>query len=149
MARLYGSTMNAILRVLLLGMIATSVGCTTVGLRAIPFTVASQSFENGDSLIVEQVLSSSPELRLGDKVVIRGRYRLDSRPMAVLGLHITTTEQIGPTPVSPKQRMEVASGTGTFELEHEIAYPGSLHVSFYGHPYGSSFGGVYFGRIQP
>jgi hypothetical protein len=43
----------------------------------------------------------------------------------------------------------IAAGTGTFELEHVVAADGSLHVSFYPNPRGSSFGGVYFASAAP
>ena len=138
------------LSVLLAGIcFATLVGYAAVGLREIQFKITSQQFEAGDSIVVEQVIATSPELKIGDKVMVRGRYSLRSRQQAALGFFLTTEGLSEPTPVSPKQKKEIAAGTGTFELEHVVPADGALHVSFYPSPNGSSFGGVYFGPVAP
>lgn len=125
------------------------VACATTGLREIRFRITSEQFEAGDSIVVQQIVASSPQLKIGDTVVVRGQYRLQSRPQAALGFFLTTKGPSGPTPVSPKQRLEISAGTGSFELEHVVPADGFLHVSFYGRPSGSSFGGVYFGPAAP
>jgi hypothetical protein len=138
------------LSVLLLGIcFSASVGYAASALRDIHFNVTSQQFEVGDSIVVEQVIATSPELKVGDTVLVRGRYSLQSRPEASLGFFLTTKGPSGPTMVSPKQKKAIAAGTGTFELEHVVSSDGALHVSFYPRPNGSSFGGVYFGRATP
>lgn len=84
-------------------------------------------------------------MKIGDTVVVRGRYHLASRPKAKLGLFVTTAVPSPATPISPKQETDIAAGDGTFELEHVVSADGRLHVSFYEAPDGRSFGGVYFG----
>jgi hypothetical protein len=128
---------------------AALVGYAATGLREIAFKITNQQFEAGDSIVVEQVMATSPELKIGDTVVVRGRYSLQSRPQAALGFFLSTKGPSGPTPISPKQKKEIAAGTGTFELEHVVPADGSLHVSFYPVPNGSSFGGVYFEAATP
>ena len=69
------------LSVLLSGIcFAALVGYAAPGLREIPFKITSQQFEAGDSIVVEQVVAASPELKIGDTVLVRGRYSLRSRP---------------------------------------------------------------------
>jgi hypothetical protein len=118
-------------------------------LSAIPFQVTSQRFESGDSIVIQEVLASSPQLKIGDTVAVRGKYHLQSRSKAALGFFLTTKGPSAPTPISPKQMSEIDTVDGTFELEHVVPSDGSLHVSFYGRPSGSSFGGVYFGPPTP
>jgi hypothetical protein len=129
--------------------LAALVSFAATGLREIQFKIMSQQFEAGDSIVVEQVLATSPELKIGDTVLVRGRYSLQSRPQASLGFFLTTKEPSDPTPVSPKQKKGIAAGTGTFELEHVVSADGFLHVSFYDRPSGLSFGEVYFGPATP
>ena len=63
------------LSVLLSGIcFAALVGYAAPGLREIPFKITSQQFEAGDSIVVEQVVATSPELKIGDTVLVRGRY---------------------------------------------------------------------------
>lgn len=128
---------------------AALVGYAATDLREIHFKITSQQFDAGDSIVIEQVLATSPELKIGDTVLVRGRYTLQSRPRAALGFFLTTNGPSEPTPISPKQMQAIAAGTGTFELEHVVAADGSLHVSFYPSPRGSSFGGVYFASATP
>lgn len=124
----------------------TAVVCFAApALREVPFTITSQQFEPGDSLVIQQVVATSPHLKVGDTVVVRGRYRLESRSEAMLGFFLTTNGPSDPTPVSPQQRATIAAGEGTFELQHVVPAEGRLHVSFYGAPSGASFGEVYFG----
>ena len=122
--------------------------CATQGQRRVSFTATKEQFEPNDSIVIQEVLSTSGDLRMGDAVVVRGEYQLASRPEAALCLFITTRGPSGRTPVSAKQKVVVKAGSGTFELQHEIGYAGALHVSFYPLPSGSSFGGVYFGETK-
>jgi hypothetical protein len=114
-------------------------------LREVPFKIMSQQFEAGDSIVLQQILAASPSFKVGDNVVVRGRYRLASHSKAMLGFFLTTIGPSGATPISPKQRANILAGEGTFELELVVPSEGRLHVSFYGGPRGSSFGEVYFG----
>ena len=122
--------------------------CTTTHQRRVPLAVSSQRFMDGDSIVIHEVLSTSGDFRNGDKLVVRGEYQLASHPKAALCLFITTRGPSGGTPVSPRKKVEIVAGRGSFELQHEIQYAGALHVSFYPLPSGSSFGGVYFGETR-
>lgn len=93
--------------------------------------------------MIEQVLATSPDLAIGDQVVVRGRYELKSADEATLALYLTQTDAPSLEPDSPAQKMKVKKGSGEFRLVHEIRHPGALHVSFFGAS--RSFGGVYFG----
>ena len=79
---------------------AALVGYAATGLREIQFKITSQQFEAGDSIVVEQVIATSPELKIGDTVLVRGRYSLQSRSKASLGFFLTTKGRSDPTPVS-------------------------------------------------
>jgi hypothetical protein len=123
---------------------AALVGYAATNVREIQFKITKQQFEAGDSIVIEQVVATSPELKIGDTVLVRGRYSLQSRSQAALGFFLTAKGPSDPTRVPPNQKKEIAAGDGTFELEHVVLAVGSLHVSFYPRPNGSSFGGVYF-----
>ena len=108
------------------------------------FVLGQQGFRAGDSIVIEQVSSSSPNFGVGDRVVVRGRYVLGSQAEAMLGLSLTTRDPVR-TRISPRQRMPVSRGPGQFELEIDVQAVGSLHLSFSPMGGGSSFGNVYFG----
>jgi hypothetical protein len=136
--------------VLLLGLcVAALASYAASAMRDIPFTITSQQFEGRDSITIESVSATSPELKVGDTVVVRGRYHLETNLRAKLGFFLTTSGPSAPTPIAPKQQAQIVAGDGTFELEHVVSMAGRLHVSFYEVPRGSSFGGVYFGPAHP
>jgi len=107
----------------------------------------NSQFNSGDSIVIREVLPSTSHLKLGDTVVVRGQYTLQSQPKARLGLSITTSGPSRPTAVSPASQMMISAGSGAFELECTIQQSGSLHASFYEFPGGSSFGGIYFADV--
>lgn len=111
------------------------------------FRITSQQFETGDRIVIQEVLATSPTLKVGDTVIVRGEYRLESRSEAALGLFLTSKGPSGPTRTAPEQRAVIRAGAGSFELKHVVPAEGRLHVSFYPRPSGSSFGGVYLGPV--
>ena len=117
-------------------------------LSPIPFRVTSQKFKSGDRIVIREVLATSPRLKVGDTVIVRGEYHLESKSEAALGFFLTTNGPSGATRTAPEQRAVAHAGTGSFELKHVIPAEGRLHVSFYPRPSGSSFGGVYFGPVS-
>jgi hypothetical protein len=130
---------------MLVGLCLTAcVASASVELSVVSFVVAKQEFRAGDSIVIDQVLATSPKLEIGAKVVVRGHYLLASAPKASLGLFITHRAPAAADPSSPSQIAPVEKATGSFELSCEITYPGDLHVSFYPASHGESFGGVYF-----
>ena len=129
--------------------LASLLRSAPAGLASIPFSTSRAQFETGDSITILEVLASSPSLQTGDFVVVKGEYRLQSRENAVIAVNITANESVGPQPVLTTSRKQIAAGTGTFELECDIRYAGSLHVTFYAATSpGNSFGGVYFATAQ-
>jgi hypothetical protein len=113
-------------------------------LALVRFSYGETDFRRGDSIVIHEVLSTSRKPRLGDRIIVRGQYRLSSEPEASLALYITATSPGGARSRSlPGQRQNITAGTGEFELECELN-EGSPHVSFYPARGGSAFGGVYF-----
>lgn len=124
-------------------------GCVSANLSEVAFSPTRQQFADGDSIAIDQVRASSSRLAVGDTVVVNGRYVLQSRSEARLGLSLTTNGPSGWTPVQPDSNKTIGAGAGKFELRHKIHSPGSLHVTFYPVRSGSSFGGVYFASVGP
>jgi len=114
-------------------------------LSNVSFVFGQKKFKDGDAIIIQQVLATSPKFAVGDKVVVRGLYQLKSKEKATLALYLTQTGVDGREVVSPRQTMEVKEGSGPFELVYTVAHPGALHVTLYSIPDGKPFGGVYFG----
>ncbi len=133
------------LLLLFVGTVLLALAARAGELRTVAFEITSQRFEMGDLIIIDEVVASSPEWKVGDTIIVRGRYRLKSKSEGSLGFFLTTKGPSAATRVSPHQRQKIEEGAGTFELKHIIPGEGRLHVSFYPLPSGSSFGGVYFG----
>jgi len=110
----------------------------------VPFAVGRQQFQPGDSIVIDQVLATSPKLTAGDTVVVRGHYRLASAAKASLGLFVTHRSPAPADPIAPTQTAAVIAANGAFELSCTIGAAGALHVSFYPASGGEAFGGVYF-----
>ena len=119
-------------------------------LSPIPFVVGEQHFAAGDSIVIDQVLASSPQLAVGTQVTVRGHYRLASASRARLALYVTHRSPAAAADTPTKSQVQqVGSANGSFELSCEIAYEGDPHVSFYPAAGGKSFGGVYFSSAAP
>jgi hypothetical protein len=102
------------------------------------------NFAWGDAIEITELWATSRQMKVGDEVVVRGRYRLQSRESARLALSLTASESGVWLRRSSTQSEMVERGTGEFDLSCEIQAAGRLHVSFYPDGFGSSFGGVYF-----
>ena len=140
--------MKTVMRVVLGLVVAASLAsAASDGVSYVPLVVGPTHFNDGDSIVIEQVEATSPNLAVGDKVVVRGRYVLTSEEKAQLCLFVTTKEPV-PVPVISTQQTEVKKGSGEFELTEQVRHPGFLHVSFYRIPDGKRFGSVYFGTDQ-
>jgi len=136
--------MKTLLRLLVGLSLAACVASAHAELSPVSFVVGKQQFKPGDSIVIDQVLATSPKLEVGAKVVVRGHYRLASAAKARLGLFVTHHAKAGADPYAPSQMAPVEGANGSFELSCEITYEGDPHVSFYPAPNGESFGGVYF-----
>ena len=82
----------------------------------IAFVTGKTGFKPGDSIVIDEVLASSPKLEVGSTVVVRGHYRLVSAAKANLGLLITHRSDSGPDAIAPSQFAPARGSSGTFEL---------------------------------
>jgi hypothetical protein len=114
----------------------------------VPIGLGPTHFRDGDMIAIEQVVATSPNLAVGDKVTVRGRYVLKSEDKAHLCLYLATSAAVGAEPIFPTQAIEIKNGSGSFELAEVVRHPGHLHLSFYQIPTGTRFGSVYFGTPQ-
>ena len=111
-------------------------------------TVGVNSFRDGDSITIMEVKATSPDLKNGDKVIVKGYYTLASEPEASLCLFATATTGSGIGPIRPGQTIGITKGAGPFELFETLDCDGYLHVTFYSVPGGKPFGGLYFGTAK-
>ena len=115
---------------------------------AVEATFGNKFFRQGDSISVTEVKATSPDLKPGDKVIVKGRAPLPSAPEASLCLFLTAAKGPGRSRIHPEQRLKIAKGEGEFELSETLQYDGYLHVAFYAAPQGKPFGGMYFGTAK-
>ncbi len=120
------------------------VASASAALSGVSFVIGEHQFKTGDDIVIDQVLARAPKLRVGDKVTVRGHYRLGSTAAASLGLFVSHRSPAKADAAASSQTMRIEGANGTFELSCEITYAGDLHVSFYPASGGDAFGGVYF-----
>ena len=134
------------LHLLVVGLVITAcLGAAGPEFSDVSFVLGPKKFREGDGIIIRQVQSTSPKLEIGDKVVVRGHFALQSEEKAVLALYRTRIEDCSKEHIAPTQRILVKQGTGEFALAIEIKHTVALHLTFYRIPDGKPFGGVYFG----
>lgn len=136
--------MKMLLRLVVGFCLTACVVSASAELSAVSFVVGKQQFKTGDSIVIDQVLATSPKLEIGSKLTVRGHYQLTSAPQASLGLFVTHRSPTGADAFAPSQLKRIENASGSFELSCEITSEGDLHVSFYPASPGEAFGGVYF-----
>jgi hypothetical protein len=114
----------------------------------VKFVTGPKQFAEGDEIVIDKVMCSSNEFKIGDKVVVQGRYRLTSIPEAQLALYLTHWEGDGPEHTQREQWDNVKRGSGAFERTYTIEFQGSLHLNFYDITANKGIGGFYFGTQQ-
>ena len=114
----------------------------------IQVTLGVKFFSDGDSITITEVKATSPDLKTGDKVIVKGRYTLSSNPKASLSLFVTDTKGPGKGEIRPEQNVGISKGQGEFELSTTLEYGGYLHITFYSVADGKPFGGLYFGTAK-
>ncbi len=117
-------------------------------LNPVEFTLGPSLFRPGDTIAITSVEATSPNFKVPDTVIVRGRYALESRQSAKLSLFVTQTKTRDSVEVQPGQKKAISQGEGEFELRLMIPQDGYLHVSFYPAESGQAFGGVYFGTAE-
>lgn len=139
-----------------IGFCLATVLCTTTLTRGgeqpvltpVQITTGVNFFKPGDSITITEVTSTSPELKPGDTVAVKGTYALVTESNAMLALSVTTTGRETHRTPTPGQRMQVSKGTGEFTLTTSIADKGYLHVNFYTVTGDKSLGGIHFGTAD-
>lgn len=116
--------------------------------KIVQVTVGGKFFKDGDSITITEAKATSADLKTGDKVIVKGRYNLSSKPKAMLSLFATDTKGPGKTETQPEQKKDISADQGEFELSITLKYDGYLHVTFYSVPDGKPFGGMYFGTAK-
>jgi len=109
--------------------------------RKVEVVIGPTKFEEGDNIVIEEVLSERGTLAKGDTVIVKGTYTLTSHYYATLLFSITHDARKGPQGGCTMER-PIREGTMPFELELPIAVDGQLHIGFYDAK--TSFGNVYF-----
>ena len=117
-------------------------------LSEVPVAFGPAEFTRSDSIVIEKVLSTSPALGIGERVVVRGRYTLASRDHAKLGLSLTRTESRDLVPISPAANQQITRGSGTFELAYDVRHIGCLNASLSDAGTGKAFARIYFGTPE-
>lgn len=120
----------------------------TPQLTPVSFEQGCNTLKGGDSIVLDEVLSTSPLFTEGDTVTVKGRYTLSSQPSARLALFVTGTRDRGRSTVTKEQRVTVTQGTGEFALTQTIPYHGCSHLTFYDETKGTPLGGIYFGTRE-
>jgi hypothetical protein len=116
--------------------------------RPVAFKQGRNTFKNGDAVILDEVLCSSPRFVIGDTVVIRGQYTLASHSNARLSLTTSATQGNGRSVLTEKQQTLLTKGKGQFELNFTIKNHGCSHLQMYDIQSGKSIGGLNFGTKQ-
>jgi len=140
--------MNSISRLVVASVVSFQIGFCADEVSTVPFELGPTYFRNGDQIVIEHVLATSPNLAVGDKVTVQGHYILQSEQKAQLCLYLTTSDAVGAESTFPTQKAEVEKGSGSFELSEVLKHPGRLHLSFYPVTSGIRIGTVYFGTEQ-
>ncbi|MEM7600361.1 MAG: hypothetical protein AAF357_02975 [Verrucomicrobiota bacterium] len=128
-----------------ISLLITSFCFAAVKTEVITVTLGPKSFRDGDVIRIDSVESTSPSLEIGDQVIVRGQYRLDSEDDARLALFLTQTEGDGTGEIDTDQIIAAKRGWHDFTASITIKHKGYLHLTFYDNSTGLPFGGVYFG----
>ncbi len=117
-------------------------------LSPITIAVGPSEFPEGDSVTITEVRSDSPGLEVGSRVIVRGRYTLGSRDRARIGLSLTRTESRALVPILLGSGMDIAKGSGEFDLVYEVTQIGCMRVALNNLDRGASFGTIFFGTSE-
>jgi beta-lactamase regulating signal transducer with metallopeptidase domain len=113
--------------------------------RVVHFELGTAYLQDGDSIVIDEVLGTADTVAPGNVYQVKGFYKLASHDKALLAAFVTAPSSAAHTPDLPQQKMTINKGEGHFTLLFVMKEEGSPHVSFYPVPSGSSFAGVYFG----
>ncbi|MFA5292903.1 MAG: M56 family metallopeptidase [Phycisphaerae bacterium] len=111
-----------------------------VRLYSIDFEITKQSFLEGDSIEITEVLGSTDKIETGQTYTVKGKYDLSSADEAMLHIYATNGE------IDSQQGPVIKRGSGDFTRTFTYQKEGWLHLSFYPANGGSGFGGIYFAQ---
>ncbi len=114
-------------------------------LKPVAFEQGLNTLENGDAIILDEILATSPNFAIGDIVTAKGQHTLASQLNANILLTVTATRGSGRSNVEKEQKMKMTLGSGEFELTYTIPFHGCSQLSFRDEITGESLGGLYFG----
>jgi len=121
-------------------------------LTPVTFELGLNTLKDGDSIVLNEILASSPNFAEGDTVTVKGRYTLSSQPSARLSLLVTGTRGRGRSNVTREQQIGVTQGSGEFKLTLTVPYYGCPHLTFYEETTEKNswnrLGGLYFGTKE-
>src|ERR1700712_2583036 len=100
--------MKTLIRLLFCFSLTACLSLAAAELSNTSFVVGQTKFKPGDSITIQQVLATSPNFAVGDKVVVRGQYQLKSKEKAKLALFLTQIGDHGKELVSPAQVTKIA-----------------------------------------
>lgn len=103
---------------------ASAFSDTATQQKIIKVTEGVKFFKDSDTIAITEVKATSPDLKTGDKVTVKGLYILSSRPKATLSLFATDTKGPGKQETLPEQKIEITAGKGKFELPITLKYDG-------------------------
>src|SRR5688572_26709086 len=104
--------MKTYLKFGLLVLLAVSTVFAARPLSVVRVALGPNEIPEGDSVTIVEVLSDSPTLEVGSRVIVRGRYTLVSRARAKVSLSQTRTESRAMVPILPGSGIEVSRGSG-------------------------------------
>lgn len=133
---------------LLIGVLFAVVSNAAPIAHEVPVKLGPKRFLDGDTVRIDSVKSTSPNLEPGDQVTVTGMYRLDSQEEATLALYLTQTEGDGSEETEPDQTVVGKRGWHEFTTVITVKHRGLLHLTFYDRESGKPFGGVYFGTPE-
>src|SRR5215469_16020206 len=82
----------------------------------VPFEPGSSNFAPGDNITITEVRGTSDKIEVGGTYSVEGTYTLSSKDQAEISFYATSIGYSGPTPVDPKQTMQITNGAGPFYL---------------------------------
>jgi hypothetical protein len=124
----------------------TSIPRDTQFPYVVDYQLGAGTTRSGDRIQIVEVRGTRPNFEEGGIYLVKGEYTLASVSDAKLLLSVTATQRgKGCTKGNSRGSVEIAQGSGTFELAAPIPYAGHPHVTFYDSS-GSNAGGVYFGK---
>jgi hypothetical protein len=111
------------------------------------FEIGDTSLLDGDSLTIDSIRGPTDTILPGNIYVVKGTYKLNSHPNAVLSSNVTSDKNSAPRIKTQHVRTNttISQGEGNFTVYLNMDTNGYPHISFYPSEGGSSFDSIYFG----